>query len=103
MYTIACVAEWLRRYVQVVVLFEGAGSSPVACKHFAFEDHGLKAKNQEICSAVRKLLINTIGHHLYILSWDAWFRSIGELQIMSFSHEEYIYFPTNDRYGNEMY
>ena len=29
--TTAFVAEWLRRYVQVVVLSEGAGSSPVEC------------------------------------------------------------------------
>jgi hypothetical protein len=30
----AFVAEWLRRYVQVVVLSEGAGSSPVECIFF---------------------------------------------------------------------
>ena len=30
--TVAFVAEWLRRYVQVVVNFVGAGSSPVECK-----------------------------------------------------------------------
>ena len=30
-HVIAFVAEWLRRYVQVVVLSEGAGSSPVEC------------------------------------------------------------------------
>jgi hypothetical protein len=28
------VAEWLRRYVQVVVNFVGAGSSPVECIPF---------------------------------------------------------------------
>jgi hypothetical protein len=30
----AFVAEWLRRYVQVVVNFVGAGSSPVECITF---------------------------------------------------------------------
>ena len=33
---VAFVAERLRRYVQVVVLFEGVGSSPTECIHFFF-------------------------------------------------------------------
>jgi hypothetical protein len=32
----AFVAEWLRRYVQVVVNFVGAGSSPVECMFYFF-------------------------------------------------------------------
>ena len=30
----AFVAEWLRRYVQVVVNFVGVGSSPTECSYF---------------------------------------------------------------------
>ena len=35
---VAFVAERLRRYVQVVVLFEGVGSSPTECNTFFFLD-----------------------------------------------------------------
>ena len=45
--TSAFVAEWLRRYVQVVVLSEGAGSSPVECIFVRYDTANVRVKNRK--------------------------------------------------------